>query len=101
LFWIGEPIEKELLSEDNINESEQFICGVKDAYSRSNTQTLHLSVSKKYKEIYKIIPKELGIETSRWTDRIILTWINRNKEIIKLFIEKIEKVFEYRIDESV
>lgn len=83
--------EQTLLAEENINEAERLIDGLREAFERASVHGNGFEGSQKAKRIFEVLPHEAGLEKEVLADRLTICWLNRNNEAARDLVKSIRE----------
>ncbi len=91
----NEAPEVLLLSEGNLQRAEKLIDGISKSFEFAKSQSLGKIGSKRIKEIFKVLSKELNLSPEALGDRLTIAWLSEseNASKAKILAEEIEMAF--------
>jgi predicted ATPase len=85
--------EEILLEENNIKAAEAIINGVGAAMDKVKASGLGLAGSKRAKALFQALSNELGVDSKKLYDRLIIAWLTANDAAARQLVQSIKDVF--------
>lgn len=82
--------ESLLLEQANIDNAEELLHGIGDAFDRAKIAGLKLAGSKWAKQVFQALAEEMRVSSEMLSDRLTLTWLGNNRDKAQALVEEMK-----------